>query len=364
MSSVRSIPDATKPIGVSFVDDALSPGGDSATIRQRRPQGLQIPGCYSGKSLRDAANKAAEMGYLDSEDCDGKEPDGDALLKKFQNKPEAIHALLDAARTGRMNEHLHKENRQKGGYLWALLLIMMGMTGIFTGVIFGALIWNKEIVIGPDGQLYNAHGDQSSVLIRNQAAPALFTGVSLVGPPLAKDAVSDAMCGDPSVIPFLASGQIALSKVKECVLDPSLTCTFCDTCDGDVFQTFQVQSLAMRVPEYDMATGTATALVPSADLMKIDGTYLSASIQYLHENSLENDFLLFCDAEQKVCYDILANCWGWFCEQDQGGTASFCASRRERQRQLLMDEENAEDSNLLKLTKKRRFGTSGPKHNC
>ena len=80
--------------------------------------------------------------------------------------------------------------------------------------------------------------------------------------------------------------------------------------------------------------GTVTALAPSTDLTTIDGTYLSGHIQYLHDYSLESDFLFFCDAEKKVCYEILANCWGWYCQQAQGGTATFCASRRERQREL------------------------------
>ena len=163
------------------------------------------------------------------------------------------------------------------------------------------------------------------------------------------------MCGDPSMIPSLAGGEVASPEVQHCVLDPSLTCTFCDTCDGDLFQTFQLQSVSVRVPEYDMATGTVTALAPSTDLTTIDGTYLSGHIQYLHDNSLESDFLYFCDAEKQVCYEILANCWGWYCQQAQGGTATFCASRRERQRQLKETEEREAKLMNLKMTNRRRL---------
>ena len=94
------------------------------------------------------------------------------------------------------------------------------------------------------------------------------------------------MCGDPSMIPSLAGGEMALPDVQHCVLDPSLTCTFCDTCDGDLFQTFQLQTVSVRVPEYDMATGTVTALAPSTDLTTIDGTYLSKKSLYVLNNNV------------------------------------------------------------------------------
>ena len=353
---MSSIPEAKERRGISFAaDDAITPGDDSTnSIRHRRPDDRPVLAA-SGKSMKEAALKAAEMGYLTPEDCDGKEPDGDDLLRMFRSNPEALHGILEAVRTGRLNEHLHQENRMKGGYIWVLLVSTLGMIAINTGVIFGALNWNKEIVVGSDGQLYDAHGNQGSVLIRNQAAPPIFTGVSLVGPPLAQDAVEDSMCGDPSMIPSLAGGKLASPEVQHCVLDPSLTCTFCDTCDGDLFQTFQLQTVSVRVPEYDMATGTVTALAPSTDLTTIDGTYLSGHIQYLHDNSLESDFLYFCDAEKQVCYEILANCWGWYCQQAQGGTATFCASRRERQRQLKETEEREAKLRNLKLTNRRRL---------
>ena len=56
----------------------------------------------------------------------------------FRSNPEALHGILEFVRTGRLNEHLHQENRTKGGYIWVLLVSTLGMIAINTGVIFGA----------------------------------------------------------------------------------------------------------------------------------------------------------------------------------------------------------------------------------